>query len=122
MLGQFRFHMSPDMTSIKALSLAQQLQADADQSDTDNSAEPGQSGSAGSELDGDEDDAALEAAMFASDNEQDLSEEEEQGVPPHVRFWVSAKMYADTLSALCLCRWRGAGRAGTAGCGAFYLR
>ena len=61
--------------------------------------EPGQSGSASSELDGDEDDAALEAAMFASDNEQDLSEEEEQGVPQHFRIWLAAKMHAVLLSA-----------------------
>eukprot|EP00891_Asterochloris_glomerata_P004067 jgi/Astpho2/4067/Aster-x0619 len=67
------------MRSSQDLSPAQQLQADIDHSDKDNSVEPGQSGSASSELDGDEDDAALEAAMFASDNEQDLSEEEEQG-------------------------------------------
>ena len=82
--------MSPDMTSIKALSPAQQLQGDVDQSEKDNSVEPGQSGSAGSELDADEDDAALEAAMFASDDAQDLSEEEGQGVPQHFRFWRSA--------------------------------
>lgn len=72
------------MRSSEDLSPAQQLQADIDHSDKDNSVEPGQSGSASSELDGDEDDAALEAAMFASDNEQDLSEEEEQGVPQHL--------------------------------------
>lgn len=72
------------MRSSQDLSPAQQLQADIDHSDKDNSVEPGQSGSASSELDGDEDDAALEAAMFASDNEQDLSEEEEQGVPQHL--------------------------------------